>query len=676
MVDIKAGSDRINNILTFTQGANFNQIRDDSTKNLFDVSLGDAVQELASMEQEKHHRVKGAPRLVMPKMTLAQAKSEAAANQSSAEEAAGASISARHGANSEATSQTSGFNAAASLMGSLATVRQIVSDSSLSSLRGRLQMINIESSVQRERAENLLSAFENSTNELQQSSNEVTKCQLAWRQSVTTVKGLTGQQLELQSSLNTNQQKLTTTQQQLAKTTAELKVISPPQDLAQLKQHELLTDKVSGLSIRLSALQVEQQQLSTNLTKLKGTLSKAQLNSTQLENAYKQVLNQATEIAKLADQDRIAINEFIESSVTTPKIDGERWDNYIAILALLTAELKMAMGEDAIKDMEKKQEVLETISAASRRDSEKKAKEAEAAQRKADEASKTASCTSKIFSYIMLAVSVVATIATLGTAAPLTLAIAAVGIALTVTDIVLEETGQGSLMQMLAAEISTGISNMLMTFGMSAEKAKEIGNIVGMVLAAVAFLAISLFSMSSFFKNAGQMISNLAKNGSKLVGNLMKSAVKALPTDLLNSMGKVGTKATNLSKSLAQIADKTDDVAHVADKAASVGKTASVTARKIEMGMNGTNMVLGVTNAAVSGGLNLQVGANTRITKEMMAGLMLNIAMMQFIEDLLKSLIASVAKNYDQLNEMFNSMLTALDQSGTAKANIIKSSFA
>ena len=372
MVDIKAGSDRINNILTFTQGANFNQIRDDSTKNLFDVSLGDAVQELASMEQEKHHRVKGAPRLVMPKMTLAQAKSEAAANQSSAEEAAGASISARHGANSEATSQTSGFNAAASLMGSLATVRQIVSDSSLSSLRGRLQMINIESSVQRERAENLLSAFENSTNELQQSSNEVTKCQLARRQSVTTVKGLTGQQLELQSSLNTNQQKLTTTQQQLAKTTAELKVISPPQDLAQLKQHELLTDKVSGLSIRLSALQVEQQQLSTNLTKLKGTLSKAQLNSTQLENAYKQVLNQATEIAMLADQDRIAINEFIESSVTTPKIDGERWDNYIAILALLTAELKMAMGEDAIKGMEKQQEVLETISAASRRDSEKK----------------------------------------------------------------------------------------------------------------------------------------------------------------------------------------------------------------------------------------------------------------------------------------------------------------
>ncbi|CRY18497.1 type III secretion system translocon subunit SctE [Yersinia enterocolitica] len=676
MVDIKAGSDRINNILTFTQGANFNQIRDDSTKNLFDVSLGDAVQELASMEQEKHHRVKGAPRLVMPKMTLAQAKSEAAANQPSAEEAAGASISARHGANSETTSQTSGFNAAASLMGSFAAVRQIVGDSSLSSLRGRLQMINIESSAQRERAENLLSAFENSTNELQQSSNEVTKCQQAWQQSVTTVTGLAQQQQELQPKLSDTQQKLTTTQQQLTQARAELAAFTSPQTPEQIQRYQAVEDKITGLSIRLSALQVEHQQLSTSFTALEGKFTEAQLNSTQLEGTYKQALMLATDKAIQADNNKEEIKEFIENTKSLPKIDGERWDNTLAMLTLLTAQLKMAMNADAIKSMEKQQEVLETISAASRRDSEKKAKEAEAAQRKADEASKTASCTSKIFSYIMLAVSVVATIATLGTAAPLTLAIAAVGIALTVTDIVLEETGQGSLMQMLAAEISTGISNMLMTFGMSAEKAKEIGNIVGMVLAAVAFLAISLLSMSSFFKNAGQMITNLAKNASKLAGNLMKSAVKALPTDLINSMGKVGTKATNLSKSLAQIADKTDDVAHVADKAANVGKTASVTARKIEMGMNGTNMVLGVTNAAVSGGLNLKVGAATRDMKEMMAGLMLNNAIIQLIDDLLKSIIASMSKNYDQLNEMFEGMLTALNQSGTAKANIMKSSFA
>lgn len=196
---------------------------------------------------------------------------------------------------------------------------------------------------------------------------------------------------------------------------------------------------------------------------------------------------------------------------------------------------------------------MDTISEASRKDSAKKAKEAEAAQAKADEASKASSCTSKIFGYIMLAVSVVATIASLGTAGPLTLAIAAIGIAMTVADIILEETGNGSLMQMLAAEISTGITNMLVACGVPEEKAKEIGSIVGMVLAAVAFLAISLISLSSFAKNIGQTAVNFAKNASKQVANLMKSAVKALPRDFISTAGKLGSKATNLSKPLAKI---------------------------------------------------------------------------------------------------------------------------
>ncbi len=58
----------------------------------------------------------------------------------------------------------------------------------------------------------------------------------------------------------------------------------------------------------------------------------------------------------------------------------------------------------------------------------------------------------------------VATVASFGTAAPLTLAIAAIGISMAVADIVLEETGHGSLMQMLANEISSVVTDVLIKF--------------------------------------------------------------------------------------------------------------------------------------------------------------------------------------------------------------------
>lgn len=652
----QAGSERINNIRTFTQGVNINQIRDDSTKNL--LGLEDACRELASTEQERRSAKEGAPRLASPRMTLAQAYSEASG-------ASGAS--AHSGISSEKTNKTSGFNAAASLIGSMATLRQLLHDGNLEELRGRLQMINTESTALREQGEKLLSALENNTNELQSAVNKSEECKQAWQQSKETVNGLVQQQQGLQEKLGAGQQKLTTTQQKLAQATSELKALpTPPQTPEQQKQFELLTATMTGLNLRLSALQANNEKLSNSLTALDSKLDVATLNSAQLESTYKQALTQATNVAAQADNNRKEINNFIDGATQSPQIEGERWESSLALLTLLTAQLKKALNDDSIKNMKQQQEVMETISEATRKDSEKKAKEAEAAQQKADEANKAASCASKIFGYIMLAVSVVATIASFGTAGPLMLAVAAIGIAMTVADIILEETGNSSLMQMLAAEISTGITNILISCGVPEEKAKEIGNIMGMVLAAVAFLAISLFSISSFAKNIGQTVANVAKNASKQVASLMKSAVKALPRDFVNTAAKMGGKATNLSKPLAKIADKADDV----------GKVTNVTARKVEMGLNGSNMVLGVTNAAVSGGLNLHASSMIRDMKELLANMMLNNAAIQAIDELLKALVKGMSKSYDQINEMFEGMLSALNESGTAKANMMKSSFA
>ncbi len=286
-----------------------------------------------------------------------------------------------------------------------------------------------------------------------------------------------------------------------------------------------------------------------------------------------------------------------------------------------------------------------------------------------------------------MAVAAVALVVSFGTAGPVAIALAAIGLAMAIADVVLEATGQSSLMGMLAEKISEGVTNMLITFGVPEDEAKKIGSIVGMVLAAVAFLALSLVSMSSFIKN---IVTNVTKIVAKSIGKLLTKVMAKVMAKLSELMAKSGSKVAanaakmgsemiDLSQSLAKFAGKADDVVKVADAAKNVGKvsnTASVTARQVELGLNGTSMALGVTNAAVSGGLNLHASAQIRDMKELMADMLLNNAALQAIDELLKALIKGMSKEYDQINEMFEGMLTALNESGHAKANMMKSSFA
>lgn len=618
---IQHSSERINNVRAFTQGVNVNQVRDETTKNL--LALEDACREMASTEQERRHNKEGAPRLVAPKMSLAQAL----AFSSKPTETPSEDVTAKRSAGlSPKSGETSGFNAAASLLGSMAELRHLLHNSTLGELRGRLQLINTESSALREQGEKLLSVLESGLGELQTANDKAASCEQAWQQGKETVQDLTQQKLALETKLSNNK-------------------LSPYQDAG----------------------------LQADITALESQLADAKLNLATLETHYNQALAQATTIAQTADKSRVEINKFIEAAPRTPQVEGERWESALSLLTLLTAQLKKAMNDDSIKNMRQQQEIMETISEASRKDSEKKAKEAEEAQRKADESSKAASCTSKIIGWVMVAVAAVALVVSFGTAGPVAIALAAIGLAMAIADVVLEATGQSSLMGMLAEKISEGVTNMLITFGVPEDEAKKIGSIVGMVLAAVAFLALSLASMSSFVKNA---VTTVTKVVAKVV---VKQGAKLAAKMATQVATKVGSKAANLSKPLAKFAGKADDVVKVADTANNVGKVgnaANVTARQAELGLNGTSMALGVTNAAVSGGLNLHASAQIRDMKELMADMLLNNAALQAIDELLKALIKGMSKEYDQINEMFEGMLTALNESGHAKANMMKSSFA
>lgn len=489
------------------------------------------------------------------------------------------------------------------------------------------------------------------------------------------------------------------------------------------------TDKASALNNEANALiqeRAESKERLANLKSLKGGNQekiKQQIKAentkiTNLGTKIDNLLESAGNYAKSAGEDAKKLNQFVETAPRRVEIDGEKWENTLALLTMLTAQLKKAMNEDSIRNMKEQEAVMATVNEASRKDSDKKAKEAEEAQRKADEANKAASCASKIFSYVMLAVSVVATVATFGAAAPLTLAAAAIGIAISVADIVLEETGQSSLMQMLAAEISSVVTDMLMTFGVSEEKAKQIGSIVGMILAAIAFLALSLASMSSFAKNIGNIASNSVKTLAKNAGTLLKSIIKSMPNSLMNALGniangagKVGKSADNMVvltkfnkladsiddlqqavKTTTKVARKADDIkdtvkaadkaadqadnitdiTKTSDKAVNTAKTQSVAVARLEVGMKGTGATLMVANTATTGGLNLHAAGQIRDMKEMLADMMLNSETIQALDELLKNLLKSMSQNYEKFEEMFSGMLASLNQSGQTKVNMLK----
>lgn len=530
------------------------------------------------------------------------------------------------------------------------------------------------------------------------------------------------QKIKLQANhgqLTHLEKQLSTEKMLLAQVDAQPK----PHTEAVHQQVATLEANITHLAMQIDVLTQQQHELVAGENTLIHQGDALQLEVNQLQTSLETLLDQASDITAAADADRQKLNQFIDSAPRSLEVEGDKWENTLSLLTMLTAQLKKAMNEDSLRNMKEQEEVMMKINEASRKDSDKKAKEAAEAERKAADANKAASCASKIFSYVMLAVSVIATVATFGAAAPLTLAVAAIGIAMSIADIVLEETGQGSLMQMLATEISNAVTDMLITFGVPEAEAKKIGSIVGMVLAAVAFLAISLLSMSSFVKNIANTVKNVAKILVKNAGALLKSAIKAMPKSLTNALGNIATKGSKVGHSVAdssdemvkltkfsKLADKFDDVQNVAkssdyvslggqmvkvgdsakvakvadklddvkdigktvEKAAFSGKAQSVRMARLEVGMKGTGAGLSVANAATSGGLRLEAAAQMRDMKEMLAGMMLNDETIQALTALLEELIKSLSKSYHQLDDMFNGMMASLHQSNNNKVDMLK----
>ncbi|QIC14323.1 YopB/SseC family type III secretion system translocon subunit [Providencia vermicola] len=535
-------SDRIGLVKAFQQGVNPLEMGENIAKAVLSMEV--ACEELTSNEQMKRSKLESQPQLQEPKK---------------------------------------GVNARVSMLEAFSSIRKILGENNINELRNQLHQLNIESEALKQQGESLFNSFSESTKKLETKKQEVASIKQAVEKVETRLNKLTVTQNQLQTDIDDNTQQQNAVNKELVTAQSNLSSLAKePRTAETLSKFHQLTQLVNTLTSELAHLQEKGQQLILQRNDVTAQMSQVEAElavlSPQLEDAYKVL----TGLAQSADSDRSVLNNFIDTAPRPVEVDGEKWENTLALLTMLTASLKKAMNEDSIRSMKEQEEVMAKISEASRKDSEKKAKEAEEAQHKADAANKAASCASKIFSYVMLAVSVIATVATFGAAAPLTLAVAAIGIAISVTDIVLEETGNASLMQMLATEISNVVTDMLVSFGMSVEEAKKIGSIVGMVVAAVAFLALSLVSMSSFVKNIANTVKTVAKVAANSLKTVVKSTVKAITNTIINLVKKLLSKIKTLGKAADDmvVLTKLTKLTDAAEELQSTVKTANQVAKK------------------------------------------------------------------------------------------------
>ncbi|MFJ3482231.1 type III secretion system translocon subunit SctE [Pseudomonas sp. NPDC090202] len=218
-------------------------------------------------------------------------------------------------------------------------------------------------------------------------------------------------------------------------------------------------------------------------------------------------------------------------------LDTQRETNLDAAsrLVLLMAKFTELLGDTAENRLEAEKAVAVEIRDAQAAVAKKNAQDYEEQVRKAEALNKAMGCIGKILGAVLTVISVVGAVFTGGAS----LALAAVGIALTAGDMIGKEITGVSFMEKamqplmehvlspLVSAIGKAVSSALESIGVSADKAAMIGNVIGAVAGALlmvaAIVVIAVVGKSAAGRIApklGEMIGNMT---GKIVPDLLKN---------------------------------------------------------------------------------------------------------------------------------------------------------
>lgn len=224
-------------------------------------------------------------------------------------------------------------------------------------------------------------------------------------------------------------------------------------------------------------------------------------------------------------------------------IDAQRKQNdqQAKSLTLLIAIISQLISQRASDDLQASAELRIKLSEAAARDSDLKAKEYDENVRKSEEMQKTMGCIGKILGWAITAVSFAAAAFTGGAS----LALAAVGLALTIGDEINQAiTGNSfmaqamkpimdSIIQPLMDLLGKAFATILEDFGVDKSTADFIGKIMGAIAAAIVMVAAVMIASSAVSKVIGSLTDKI---GSKVMDSVVGKMVSKLNEKINNSI--------------------------------------------------------------------------------------------------------------------------------------------
>ncbi|MDR5618349.1 type III secretion system translocon subunit SctE [Arsenophonus sp.] len=337
-----------------------------------------------------------------------------------------------------------------------------------------------------------------------------------------------------------------------------------------------------------------------------------------------------------------------------------------AKLTYLMAKMRELLGSLTLESMNSQREILQEMQRMTEIQAEKRAQDIDEKIRKAEEARKWLAIGSQIFSWLIAAVGVVATVFTGGAS----LALAAVGIALLAADTISQAAGGGSFMNKALApvgelmmKIAQEISNFLCNIAISEaklrgaseseiaelkKKTKEITDIVATIIVTVTMVAAAIGS-AKLASVAGKMIGKIiADKLKRALNHLLDKMINNLLTNLARMVSNNTSKmiAIAIKQAFNNLLDKTINNALIHTMKNKLAQHISASA------MQKSLLGLSVTNASTTAALNLHAtDLEVDVIKRLGDLAVINQIMAQ-LDKLLSQVMDNFAKEMETIAEL------------------------
>lgn len=347
--------------------------------------------------------------------------------------------------------------------------------------------------------------------------------------------------------------------------------------------------------------------LSKKIEEAKCAVTEAFNNKEQSVAQYEDALKNRLEPARLAEvasramlentkqQAQTLLGAVPAQQISVIKYKRKQQNEDAKSLCYLLAIVAELINKSASEDLQAGSALKQKLAEAAARDAENKAREYKIEQRKAEEMQKTMGCVGKILGWAIAIVGFAAAIFTGGTS----LALAAVGLALTAGDAVYQAITDESFIQQAMQPIMENIVKPLMellakyysfileTLGVDKETAAMIGEIMG-AIAAVILLIVAAMVAGSFIGKLADKLSSTAiaqstkEAAKRMLQKIMDNAVSRFITSWGSYFARTFAVQNIRSARLVNIVQQSQNVAMTANVAIQTGMDILVAGNKVE----------------------------------------------------------------------------------------------